>query len=318
MNTKSIGLGTAAIGRPLYINIKQKNETEVFSKTQFEQDGIAVLENAYQNGIRHFDTAPGYGLAEQLLLSWVKEKNDPTITVSTKWGYTYVANFDPNAEVHEIKEHSLEKLNEQWEISRAFLPYLKSYQIHSATLESGVLENSEVLQRLQKLKKQHNIHIGLTTTGANQLEVLKKALAIKIEEENLFQSVQCTFNILDQSILPIKEQLKQLSGAIIIKETLANGRLIPNKSFSQYQASYKYMQQLADGYNVGVDALALRFCMDSFENAIVLSGAATTEHVTSNYQATTFSLKAEELSTLQSFGIGPEKYWKERKQLAWN
>lgn len=319
MNAKSsIGLGTAAIGRPLYINIRKKNGSRPFSKTQFEQEGIAVLEHAYQEGIRHFDTAPGYGLAEQLLLSWVKEKNDPEITISTKWGYTYLANFDPDAQLHELKEHSLDKLNEQWEVSREFLPYLKSYQIHSATFESGVLDNKEVLTRLYQLKKEHHISIGLTTTGANQISVLEKALTIEVEEEKLFQSIQCTFNIFDQSILPIYGQLKLLSGPIIIKEVLANGRLIPNNNYPRYQAVYIYMQQLADKYQVGVDAIALRFCMDVLENAMVLSGANTKEHLVSNYQVTTFSLEEEELRRLQSFAIAPEDYWQERKKLEWN
>ena len=319
MNTKNtIGLGTAAIGRPLYINIRQENGVQPFSMAKFQQKGIKMLENAYQTGIRHFDTAPGYGMAEKLLLSWVKEKNDPEITISTKWGYTYVADFDPLATVHEIKEHSLAKLNQQWEISQAFLPYLKSYQIHSATFESAVLENEQVLTRLHQLKKQHQLAIGLTTTGANQITVLEKALSIEVEQERLFQSVQFTFNVLDQSMRSMQKLLKKLSGPIIIKEALANGRLIPNRNFSHYQPLYTYMNQLADTYKVGVDAIALRFCMDIFKNATVLSGANHPEHLRSNYDVNTFYLKDHELATLQSFAITPEHYWKERKQLAWN
>ena len=66
-----------------------------------------------------------------------------SIEIATKWGYTYTANFDANATVHEVKEHSLSKLNEQWNFSKQLLPYLKVYQIHSATLETGVLENKK-------------------------------------------------------------------------------------------------------------------------------------------------------------------------------
>ena len=319
MNTNSfIGLGTAAIGRPLYINIKTETIKMPFSRTEFEQKGIAVLENAYKNGVRHFDTAPGYGLAEQLLLNWVKEKNDSTITISTKWGYTYVANFNPNATIHEVKEHSLDKLNEQWEVSKAFLPYLKSYQIHSATFESGVLENKEILRQLHKLKKNHHLCIGFTTTGANQLRVLEKALTIEIEGEKLFQSVQFTFNIFDQSMLSVRKELAQLSGPIIIKEALANGRIFPNKKFPKYRLAYSYLEELAATYKVGVDAIALHYCMDSFINAVVLSGAAKEDQLQSNCTANSFSLKKEELAMLQSFAIAPKAYWDERKQLNWN
>ncbi len=68
---------------------------------------MRVLDTAYKAGIRHFDTAAGYGLAEDLLIEWLELKNDSSITVSTKWGYTYVANFNPDAKEHEVKEHSL-------------------------------------------------------------------------------------------------------------------------------------------------------------------------------------------------------------------
>ena len=107
-----IGFGTAAIGRPQYINIRHA-KVEEFSLAAFKEKGFAMLDSAYENGILYFDTAPGYGMAEQLLIDWVKQKNDPTIEVATKWGYTYVANFDPAATTHEVKEHSLAKLNEQ-------------------------------------------------------------------------------------------------------------------------------------------------------------------------------------------------------------
>ena len=140
-----IGLGTAALGRPQYINIRQE-KSKNFSLHTFRQQGRNTLNRAYHQGIRYFDTAPGYGMAEQLLLDWVKEKGDDSIEVATKWGYTYVANFNADATQHEVKEHSLSKLNEQWKQSGQLLPYLSTYQIHSATFETGVLENRSVLR----------------------------------------------------------------------------------------------------------------------------------------------------------------------------
>ena len=187
----NIGLGTAAIGRPLYINVKQDVTVASFSLPKFKKNGLQVLEDAYNNGVRYFDTSPGYGLAERLVVEWLESKKDPSIQVSTKWGYTYVANFDPKAKQHEVKEHSVDKLNMQWEYSKMLLPYLKVYQIHSATFESGVLDNLEVLKRLHDLKNENNITIGLTTTGNNQTEVLEKGLSIQVENEALFQSFQC-------------------------------------------------------------------------------------------------------------------------------
>ncbi|RED43625.1 aryl-alcohol dehydrogenase-like predicted oxidoreductase [Winogradskyella eximia] len=318
INSKHIGLGTAAIGRPLYINIKQDANTEPFSLPIFKENGLEVLEDAYNKGIRYFDTSPGYGIAEQLLLQWLKTKNDPSIQVSTKWGYTYVANFDPNATQHEVKEHSLNKLNEQWEFSKELLPYLKVYQIHSATFDTGVLENVEVLKRLHELKQEHNIIIGLTTTGANQTEVLEKGLSIQVENESLFQSFQCTYNILDQSVFKYAEALKSLKGPFIIKEALANGRLIPNEDYPQYRKLYDLINRLAKQYNVGADAIALRYCIAVFPEALVLSGANNAEHLSANLKADQFSLTNSEIEQLSAFKISNSSYWEERKALTWN
>ena len=314
----NIGLGTAAIGRPLYINVKQNVIAESFSLPKFKENGLQVLENAYNKGVRYFDTSPGYGIAEELMVKWLEKKNDQSIQVSTKWGYTYVANFDPNAKQHEVKEHSIDKLNMQWEYSKMLLPYLKVYQIHSATFDSGVLDNLEVLKRLHELKNENNITIGLTATGVNQTEVLEKGLSIQIENEALFQSFQCTFNILDQSVSKYEEALQNLSGPFIIKEALANGRLIPNTNYFGYRNLYDFMMRLAKKYEVGADAIALRYCMEIFPEASVLSGADNNIHLTANLKANKLALTNSEIKQLNAFGISSDKYWQERKQLTWN
>ena len=198
----NLGLGTAALGRPQYINVRQEN-CEISNLEIFRKQSFQVLEDAYKLGIRYFDTAPGYGLAEELVLEWLKTKDDKTIEIATKWGYTYTANFNANAKVHEVKEHSLEKLNEQWNFSKQLLPYLKVYQIHSATLETGVLENDEVLKQLAFFKNEYNLKIGLTTTGANQVEVIQKALDVLVDGKPLFDVFQVTYNFLEQSLLKI-------------------------------------------------------------------------------------------------------------------
>lgn len=314
----NIALGTAAIGRPLYINIKQNESNTPFSLPKFKENGLHVLDDAYNKGIRFFDTSPGDGLAEQFLVDWLQKKNDPEIKVTTKWGYTYVANFDPNAKIHEVKEHSLDKLNKQWEFSKMLLPYLKVYQIHSATFETGVLDDTKILERLFELKKEYKLTIGLTTTGTNQNEVLKKAIGIVINGEKLFNSYQCTFNILEQSVKEHKEVLSTLGDNFIIKEALANGRLIPNENYTNYKPLYNYLMQLATKYNVGVDAIALRYCIDSFPSATVLSGASNCIHLTTNLKANQFKLTEEELVQLSSYKTSADVYWQERKELTWN
>lgn len=309
-----IGLGTAAIGRPHYINIRQ-DKVQDCSLEEFQQQGLDLVKHAYDLGIRYFDTAPGYGLAEQLLLNWDKPMD---AEIATKWGYTYTANFDLNAVVHEVKEHSINKLKEQWKYSQALLPQLTSYQIHSATFETGVLENELVLNFLEELKQSLGLKIGLTTTGSNQLEVAKKALDVYINGAPLFDLFQVTYNIFDQSLLELMPDLAQSKNRIVVKEALANGRVFPTDQFQHYQAAYKELTQLATKYSVGVDAIALRFCIDSIPSFVVLSGAATKGHLIDNLKALDFKLEQVEINTLKNLAVSREDYWSERKTLPWN
>ena len=240
----NLGLGTAALGRPQYINVRI-NSNENLDLDTFKKQSFSVLEEAYALGVRYFDTAPGYGLAEALVLEWLQTKDDNTIEIGTKWGYTYTANFDKNATIHEVKEHSLSKLKEQWNFSKKLLPYLKVYQIHSATLETGVLENSDVLAHLAFLKREYKLKIGLTTTGTNQLEVIKKALEVSINGIQVFDLFQVTYNFLDQSLQEISGELIRQNKQIIIKEALANGRVFRNPIYPHYNDMYRTLERLS-------------------------------------------------------------------------
>jgi aryl-alcohol dehydrogenase-like predicted oxidoreductase len=319
MNKRTdIGLGTAAIGRPQYINIKQNKAATSFSLENFKKKGMSMLDHAYGLGVRYFDTAPGYGLAEQLLIDWVTKKKEPDITVATKWGYTYVANFDPDAKIHEVKEHSFKKLNEQWDVSKQLLPYLKYYQIHSATFESGILENRAVLERLFQLKEIHNIKVGLTTTGSDQAEVLQKGIDVHFKGEQLFEVFQCTYNVLDQRIYQLGHQIISDKKQLVVKEALANGRLFPNKNYPEYGALYKELEALSKKYEVGIDAINLQFCLAQLAGAVVLSGANKLEYLEQNLKVADFELSEQEIEMLAQFKIDPQHYWQERKRLTWN
>ncbi len=313
----NLGLGTAALGRPQYINVRQES-CDNSNLENFRKQSFQVLEDAYNLGVRYFDTAPGYGLAEELVLEWLQTKNDKTIEIATKWGYTYTANFDANATIHEVKEHSLAKLNKQWNFSKQLLPHLKVYQIHSATLETGVLENTTVLQQLAFLKKEFNLKIGLTTTGTNQVEVIQKALNVTIDGIQLFDLFQVTYNFLEQSLLEIIDELNHQNKQIVIKEALANGRIFRNEKYPHYQKMYDTLENLAKNHNVDVDAIALQYCLQTLPKAIVLSGASNNNQLESNLKAHSFSLSNDEIKILKSFKSSPDFYWTERKKLEWN
>ncbi|WP_066221732.1 aldo/keto reductase [Formosa haliotis] len=311
-----LGLGLAAIGRPEYINIKEEEIQQ--SEAVFEANAMQVLDEAYTLGLRYFDTAPSYGKGERFLMQWHSLRQHKDVTLSTKWGYTYMANWELGySGKHEIKEHSVSKLREQWDVSKILLPELQIYQVHSATLESGIFDNEEVLEALHRIKKETGVQIGITTSGANQTEIIERALSIKMEGEDLFTSFQVTYNIFEQSTYTILKQILAEGKTVIIKEALANGRIFENSAYPHYAKAYTYFNLLSKHYNIGVDAIAIRFVIDSLQPDYVLSGALTTTQLQENLKALQFNFSKEELHQLQIFATKSSAYWEERSALEW-
>ena len=104
--------------------------------------------------------------------------------------------------------------------------YIDLYQIHSATFESGVLENEEVHKALHKCREKNGILIGLSVSSPKQDEVIQKAMTLEVDGTKLFDSVQCTFNLLEQRPAACLQKAHEAGMDVIIKEGMANGRVL--------------------------------------------------------------------------------------------
>ncbi len=283
-----IGLGMAALGRPGYINLGHAQDlARNYDVQAMEQRAYEVLDAAWDAGIRYFDAARSYGLGEKFLGNWLKSRaiSTESVTVGSKWGYTYTANWNIEAHAHEVKEHSLATLERQWPESRALLNgYLKLYQIHSATKESGVLDNRDVLQKLAPLKSE-GIYIGLTLSGPNQGETLRRAIEITVDGSRLFDSVQATWNLLEPSVGPALVQAKAAGLGVIIKEALANGRLTDRNQEPGFVQKLAALQFEARKLETSIDALVLAACLRQPFVDVVLSGATCVDQLLSNVRA---------------------------------
>lgn len=317
-----IGLGLAALGRPGYINLGHADDMEhSYEVEAMEKHAHAVLDAAWLAGIRYFDVARSYGRGEQFLGDWLSARHLSTdhATIGSKWGYTYTANWQVDAEVHEVKEHSLAVLKQQWEESQQNLgDYLSLYQIHSATLESGVLDSPDVLGELARLKS-NGMFIGLTVSGEQQAQIIRRALEIEVNGEKLFDSVQATWNLLEPSAGVALQEAHQAGLGIIIKEALANGRLTSRADATEHdQQNLEFLTLHAERLLTTVDALALAAVLAQPWVDVVLSGAAKKEHLESNLRALTIPWNDELAQELAGLAEEPADYWQTRKNLAWN
>ncbi len=308
-----IGLGLAALGRPAYINLgRQADLGSDRSVAELERRCHEVLDAAYAAGIRYVDAARSYGMAEQFLGTWLKTRNPPrdAITVGSKWGYTYTGSWQLDADVHEVKDLSIDTLRRQIVESRSLLGgQLQLYEIHSATIESKVLENMDVLRELQRLRAD-GLAIGLTVTGPKQADTIRRALQVRVDGVNPFQVVQATWNLLERSATAALSEAHASGWGVIIKEALANGRLTG-------RAEGRHVHELrteAAARKTTVDALAIAAALSHPWADVVLSGAVSTDQLASN-------LKAVALVTgsvgWPHIAESPASYWEQRSSLAW-
>jgi len=304
-----LGLGLAALGRPGYINLGHGED--LGGRTDEESmrhRSHAVLDAAYAGGVRYFDVARSYGRAEQFLAEWLTRNHlgPPDVTVGSKWGYTYTAGWRVDAPVHEVKELSLATLRRQLVETRTVLgSNLALYQIHSATIESGVLDDRAVLDELGRLRA-GGLSIGLSVTGPGQARTIERAL-----EAGCFDAVQATWNVLETSAGPVLAEAHRAGLRVIVKEALANGRLT-------LRGHLPALAKVAGHLGCAPDAVALAAVLAQPWADTVLSGATTVPELSSNLGATSVGLTDDDVDQLASLREESLAYWSIRGALPWN
>ena len=321
LSVSRIGLGLASLGRPGYINLKHGEDLAGdYDESAMERRAHLVLDSAWNAGIRCFDVARSYGLAEKFLGSWLTSRSvsPPSVTVGSKWGYTYTAGWKVQAESHELKEHTLPVLQRQWGESVALLNgYLDLYQIHSATIESGVLDRIDVLKELARMRTE-GTHIGVSISGPAQAHILRKAMEITLDGLRLFETVQATWNLFESSVGPALSEARAAGIGVIVKEALANGRLTDRNNEPGFDAKRALLQKKAAQFDSSIDAIALATCLAQPFADVVLSGATTVEQMLSNLESCRLNLDEEAVIRLSVLAEPAEQYWATRTKLPWN
>jgi len=304
-----MGLGLAALGRPGYINLGHASDLHGRTDEESMELGAhSVLDAAYAEGVRYFDAARSYGKAEKFLATWLDNRGmgPSDVIVGSKWGYAYTANWRVDAPVHEVKDLSVASLRRQLVETRDLLgPWLRLYQIHSATLESGVLDNRSVLEELARLRT-GGLSIGLTVTGPEQAETIEHAL-----EVGGFDSVQATWNLLERSAGSALAAARDAGVGVIVKEPLANGRLTARGGVAELDGAARRARCTPD-------AFALAAVLAQPWADVVLSGATTVEEFESNVAGLELGLDPEILESLDGIVEDPASYWQTRAALPWN
>ena len=250
-------------------------------------------------------------------------------------------------------------------------PYLDLYQVHSATFDSGILTNTRVHEAMHRVCRVENGWcVGLSVSGPDQDELIREALGVRVpapeedEEDDdgdddagggearrrrrtaspprrrrLFDSVQCTYNILEQRPAEALLEARANGVDVIIKEGLANGRAL----------THPRLLVLSAALDCEPDQLALGAVLSQPFRPRVLSGAVSAEQLRSNLgslyprrgandgvgdvrsmETSSRRPGVEEMLTSTKDGrdslrrlmiecrMESEKYWKDRSDLRWN
>jgi aryl-alcohol dehydrogenase-like predicted oxidoreductase len=304
-----IGLGLAALGRPAYITSGRDSDLPDRSVAGMRARTVSMLDAAYAAGIRYFDAARSYGLAEDFLGGWLARPGHPDAVAGSKWGYRYTGEWRLDAERQEVKEHSLAMFTAQLAETRALLgDRLALYQVHSLTAESGLLGDRALLDALAGLRDE-GVIIGLTTSGPGQADTLRRALDATAGGRPLFAAAQVTWNLLEPSVAPAAADAAAAGWTILIKEALANGRLAPGDGPSGPPAQ---ITELAAARDVTADAIALAAALANPWAGVVLSGAVTSGQLHANLAA----LAVGRLPRLD-LAEPPDAYWRARSARPW-
>lgn len=319
LTVSPMGLGLAALGRPGYINLGHGDDLpDDHDVTAMALGAHAVLDEAVDLGVRYIDAARSYGRAEEMLNSWLWSRHvEPgSITVGSKWGYTYTADWEVEADQHEVKDHSLPTLLRQVAESMAQIgPWLGLYQVHSATLESGVLDDDEVLDELAVLSGR-GLAVGLSTSGPEQAAVIRRAMEVERDGRPLFATVQSTWNLLEPSAAAALAEAHEAGMGVIVKEAVANGWLT-ERGVPLLPEAVGSALGAACPAAASPDQAALAAALAQPFVDVVLSGAATVEQLRSNVAAVDLA-DGVDLEAVGALALEPARYWQVRSELPWN
>ncbi len=300
-----LGVGLAAVGRPAYITSHRDDNLGADRSVEaLERRAHAVLDAAWDAGIRYFDAARSYGRAELFLGGWLAANpgRREELTIGSKWGYRYTGEWRMDAEQHEVKDHSRSALDEQWpETLDALGGAPDLYLVHSITPESPALSEPTLLDGLRAIADT-GVRVGFSTSGPAQGQVIETALALP---NSPFSAVQSTWNVLEQSAGDALREADRNGWLIVVKEVFANGRVFEPDNAARIAAA------------VGSDSdklVTLGIALDQPWADIVLVGSVTPDHVRHDAETRPVSLEADALAALAE---DPVAYWQARSDRPW-
>lgn len=287
---------------------------------------FAVLEAAWDAGIRYFDTAPYYGYtrSERRVGTWLCERERPAYRVSTKAGrlmvpadrvgaeeFGYVAPLPFPARYdygHDAILRSFEDSQQRLGIARVDLLYV--HDIGTLTHGAAGATHWEALTRgggfraLERLRREGRIGgIGL---GVNEAAVVFDALK-EAELDAVLLAGRHT--LLEQRALPLLDACRAAGTAVVAAGPFNSGILAGGTTFDYAAAPAEVVARVtalgavAARFGVPVPAAALQFPLAHPAVVSVVAGAQSPAQLRANVADFERSIPAEFWAALAREGL---------------
>ncbi|RAT94192.1 aldo/keto reductase [Brevibacillus sp. Leaf182] len=300
---KQLGFGTAPLGN-MFRNIP-------------EEEALATVDAAWENGIRYFDTAPFYGagLAELRLGEALAKRPRDEYVLSTKVGRIIL---------DELEDPTLRDLGEKG----GLFEYGRKNKIHVDYSEDGTLRSIEdSLKRLQTDRLDivyvHDIaqdfygdewlsHFESARKGAfraltrlrdegvikswglgvNRVEPIEIAMALDEAQPDAFLMAG-RYSLLDhdRALQRVMPNAAKMNAKIIVGGPYSSGVLAGGTHFEYQKASPEIIAKvnsikvIANRHNISIKAAALQFVLANPAVAAVIPGASRPDRITEDVAA---------------------------------
>ena len=218
------------------------------------------------------------------------------------------ADWDPRADVHEVKEHSLAAFAEQWALTRATLPRVHLYQVHSLTLDSPLFADGPLLDALARLRDS-GVAIGFSTSGA---AAVRHRRTRPRGDQGRRPAVLCRAGHLE----PAGDQCRPGPAGGVPARADGDRQGVAGQRAVGHRAT-RALREVCRRTGAAPDAVALAAAAAQPWANRVLIGAAGVEQLATNLLADQVELTAADTTLLAGCAEDPADYWAHRSGLPW-
>ncbi len=262
LHVSRISLGTVEIGLPYGIGI---------TEPPTERAAERILKSALELGITYFDTARGYGAAEERIGKFGISKHEGVV-IGTKCAQFLEKGEDPRGA--ELEHRIRAEVEESLHLLR--VDSLQLLQLHGGSKEQ--IERGELIEIMQKLKNKGLVqHVGIAVRGE---EAAQTAI-----ESNFFETIQTAYSILDQRMAPrVLPLAKEHNIGIINRSVLLKGALTPAaerlpEALTPLKGKARAAAAIAAALGIDLPALAIRFVISNPAISTALIGTVEPKHL---------------------------------------